>query len=82
MIGRLWRASRNNLPRAASEPFLVLWRVSLHVAEEHIGCIGGSHRKVDVFGLEDSGVRRPIPGVADVVEGDFNGVSCGCCALP
>ena len=75
MIGRLWRASRRSLPGAASEPFFVLWRVSLHVAEEHVGCLGGRHRKVDVFGLEDRGVHRPASRVADVIEGDFYGVS-------
>ena len=75
-IGRLWRSSLGRLPGALSEPSLVLRRVSLHVAEECVSGLGGSHGEVDILGLKDGGVRRPASRVADVVEGDLDCVGC------
>ena len=50
-----------------SEPSLVLRCVSLHVAEEYVSGLGGSHGEVDILGLEDGGVSRLASRVADVV---------------
>ncbi len=51
--------------------------VSLHVAEEGVGRLGGSHGEVNVLCLQDVGVSGPASRVADIVQGDFDGVSGG-----
>ncbi len=50
--------------------------IPLQVAEKDVGGVGRRHREVGILCLHDCGVRRLSPGVADVVEGDFDGVGC------
>ncbi len=49
------------------------------MAEEYVGGLGGSHGEVDEIRLQNRGVSCPAPGVADVVDGDLDGVSCRRC---
>ena len=51
--------------------------VFLQVAEEHEGGMRRPHREVYVFGLQDRGIRGPASRVADVSEGDLDGVGSG-----
>ena len=51
--------------------------VFLQVAEDQEGSLRRSHREVYVLGLQDRGVRRPASRVADVIEGDLDGVGGG-----
>ncbi len=55
----------------------VKWLVSLQVADEDVGRLGGSHGEVNVLCLHDVGVSGPASRVADVVQGDLDGVSGG-----
>ena len=43
--------------------------VPLHVAEEDVGGFGRMHGEVVILRLQDCIVRRPVPGVVDVVGG-------------
>ncbi len=52
------------------------------MAEEDVGRLGGRHGEVDVLRLQDVGFSRPASCVADVVEGDLDGVRCGRASLP
>ena len=73
--GRVVRRTVVMVVGAASRP-AALRGCPVYVAEEYVGGLGGSHGEVDILRLPDRGVGRPAPGVADVVDGDFNGVSC------
>ena len=42
------------------------WVALAEVAKEESSSRGGLHREVNVLGLEDVGVRRPSPLIADV----------------
>ena len=50
--------------------------VPLYVAEEDVSGFGLSPGEVVVLRLQHCRPRRPGPGVADVVEGEFDGVGC------
>ena len=75
-FGVWWRVPASWPCMGPGRPSLLGGGVSLQVAEEDVGGFGRRHREVDVLCLHDCGVRRPAPGVVDVVEGDLNGVGC------
>ncbi len=51
--------------------------VFLQVAEERVGGLRRPDREVYVLGLQDRRVRGPASHVADVSEGDLDGVGSG-----
>jgi hypothetical protein len=51
--------------------------VLLHVAEGQEGGLYGPRGEVHVLELKDNGVRGPSPSVADVGQGDLDGVGNG-----
>ncbi len=80
-VGALYGLLGSLLCRSCLSALLARRSVSLHVPEQNVGYLEGRHGEVNVLGHEECGDRRPAPGVADVVEGNFDGVHRGCRAL-